>query len=127
MLSGCFHLLQQVIALCLLPVAGHQVRQSSTMVLLNGCLRLHNSSRFSSALQDTSTGATAAGAAGVGAGAAAGATAGAGAAAAPFSIAMRQFNAPTLLAWAPELFDQLEDRCVLLLCCCYFVTFMPWL
>jgi hypothetical protein len=64
------------------------------MVLLNGCLRLHNSSRFSSVLPvDT---AAAAG--------------GGGGAAAPGSNAMRQFNAPTLLAWAPELFEQLEDR-----------------
>jgi hypothetical protein len=42
--------------------------------------------------------------------AAAAAAAGAGHASACSSNAMRQFQAPTLLAWGPDLFEQLEDR-----------------
>lgn len=78
---------------CSFP-AGQQVVQSSTMFLLSGCLRLHNSSKFSAGLPDKDT-------------AAAGDTAGV---AAGGSSAQRQFNAPTLVAWGPELFGQMEDR-----------------
>jgi hypothetical protein len=76
------------------------------MVLLNGCLRLHNSSRFSSALLGPAAAAAAAGVSGTAAAAAA------GVAHAACSNVVRQFKAPTLLAWGPELFEQLEDRCV---------------
>jgi hypothetical protein len=78
------------------------------MVLLNGCLRLHNSGRFSSALADPAAAAAAVAAHPAGPAAAVG---GAGhAPARSSSSVMRQFNAPTLLAWGPDLFEQLEDR-----------------
>jgi len=119
--------------------AGQPLEQNSTVLLLNGSLRLHNTSSSSSGSGTSGAGSGASAAAskatsspskrglfrgrsqrtappsaGSSAAAAAaeqqgGVSAAAGAGQGQYG-SMRQYSAPALLAWGPQLFDTMEDR-----------------